>query len=48
MATKILYVEDEPFLSEIVKETLETKGYNVTLVSDGANVTDAYKKAFNT
>ena len=33
---KILYVEDEPFLAKIVKETLESKSYEVTLISDGA------------
>ncbi len=32
----IFYVEDEPFLAKIVKETLESKGFNVQLVSDGA------------
>ncbi len=34
--TRIFYVEDEPFLAKIVKETLESKNYEVTLVSDGA------------
>jgi DNA-binding response OmpR family regulator len=33
---KILYVEDEPFLSRIVKESLESRGFLVELVSDGA------------
>ena len=33
---KILYVEDEPFLAKIVKETLESKSYHVILISDGA------------
>ena len=40
---RILYVEDEPFLAKIVKETLETKNYIVTLVDDGALVMDAFK-----
>lgn len=44
MAIKILYVEDEQFLGEIVKETLETRGYEVTLVSDGEKVISTYKK----
>ena len=35
--TKILYVEDEIFLARIVSETLQTKGYDVVLESDGAN-----------
>ena len=44
---KILYVEDEPFLAKIVKETLESNSYEVTLISDGsaasrAFVNDAY------
>ncbi len=38
----IYYVEDEPFLAKIVKETLETKGYQVTLVSDGAEAEEIY------
>jgi len=36
--TKILYVEDELSLATIVKDTLETQGYLVQLVSDGAEV----------
>ena len=35
---KILYVEDEPTLAQIVKDTLERSGYHVLLVSDGAKV----------
>ncbi len=38
----ILYVEDEPFLAKIVKETLESQGYHVTLVEDGREASDAY------
>lgn len=41
--TKILYVEDEPFLAKIVKETLESKNYEVSHVSDGADALGAYK-----
>ncbi|MBL7858502.1 MAG: response regulator transcription factor [Cyclobacteriaceae bacterium] len=33
--TKILYVEDEPFLGRIVKESLESRDYEVYMVSDG-------------
>ena len=29
--TKILYVEDETFLAKIVKESLESRGYEVLL-----------------
>jgi two-component system, OmpR family, response regulator VicR len=32
---RVLYVEDEPFLSKIVKESLETRGFEVYLVEDG-------------
>ena len=39
---KILYVEDEPFLAKIVKETLESKNFQVTLVEDGARVVETY------
>src|SRR6185436_16012652 len=35
MPIKILYVEDEPFLGRIVKESLETRGFEVRLVADG-------------
>jgi len=35
MKIKILYVEDEPFLGRIVKESLETRGFEVRLVADG-------------
>lgn len=33
--TKILYVEDEIFLAKIVKESLESRGYEVLLETDG-------------
>ncbi len=36
MKKKILYVEDEPFLGKVVKETLEFRGYKVLLKNDGA------------
>lgn len=35
MSIKILYVEDELFLGKIVKETLESRGFDVTMESDG-------------
>ncbi len=38
MAIKVLYVEDELFLGKIVKETLETRGFDVVMESDGADV----------
>ena len=40
MKTKILYVEDEPFLGKVVKETLEFRGFDVMLRTDGNEMTD--------
>lgn len=36
--TKILYVEDETFLAKIVKESLESRGYEMLLEMDGGDV----------
>lgn len=33
--TKILYVEDEPFLGRIVKESLESRNFDVVMIDDG-------------
>lgn len=44
METKILYVEDEPFLAKVVKETLEHQGFSVQLVQDGAEVIHAFDR----
>ncbi|HZX73512.1 MAG TPA: response regulator transcription factor [Cyclobacteriaceae bacterium] len=41
---KILYVEDEPFLGRIVKESLESRDYQVTMVSDGALAQQAFEQ----
>jgi len=38
MSIKILYVEDELFLGKIVKESLESRGYEIFMEEDGANV----------
>lgn len=38
MTTKILYVEDEPFLGKIVKESLESRNFEVNMVTDGSLV----------
>lgn len=38
----VLYVEDEPSLAKIVKETLEGQGYGVTLIKDGKNAIAAF------
>ena len=42
--TKILYVEDEPFLGKIVKESLESRSFDVRLVTDGQLVINAFDK----
>lgn len=42
--TKILYVEDEPFLGKIVKESLESRGFEVKMVADGKLVMNAFKQ----
>lgn len=43
MPIKVLYVEDELFLGKIVKETLETRGFEVVMESDGADVIRAFE-----
>lgn len=40
---KVLYVEDEVFLGKIVKESLETRGFDVMMEDDGGRVLDMYK-----
>jgi DNA-binding response OmpR family regulator len=45
MATKIFYVEDELFLGKIVKESLESRGFEVIMESDGARAINVFKKA---
>ncbi len=42
MSIKILYVEDEPFLGKIVKESLESQGYEMKWIQDGALVLNAF------
>ena len=43
--TKVLYVEDELFLGKIVKESLESRGFEVIMESDGAKATAVFKKS---
>lgn len=43
-AVKILYAEDELFLGKIVRESLESRGFDVFMEEDGANVTALFKK----
>lgn len=42
---KIFYVEDEIFLARIVSETLQGKGYQVEMESDGANAINKFRVA---
>ncbi|PSL45597.1 DNA-binding response OmpR family regulator [Chitinophaga niastensis] len=44
MSIKILYVEDELSLGKIVKESLQRRGFEVILESDGANVLSLFKQ----
>lgn len=45
MATKVLYIEDELFLGKIVRESLESRGFEVLMESDGAKATDLFKSS---
>ncbi len=42
--SKILYVEDEPFLAKIVKESLESRGFEIVHISDGGQAIKAFQK----
>jgi DNA-binding response OmpR family regulator len=42
-ATKVFYIEDELFLGKIVKESLETRGFEVIMESDGARALELFK-----
>lgn len=42
---KILYLEDEPFLGKIVKETLERREFTVIMINDGKDAVEGFKKA---
>mgnify|MGYP006173255217 CR=1 FL=1 len=39
----VFYVEDEPFLGKIVKETLEGKGYKVVMHNEGGKAAEIFK-----
>jgi DNA-binding response OmpR family regulator len=43
--TKVFYVEDEVFLARIVKESLESRGFEVIMEGDGAKALDVFKKS---
>lgn len=45
MATKVFYVEDELFLGKIVKESLESRGFEVVMESDGGKATALFKQS---
>ncbi len=42
--TKIFYAEDELFLGKIVKESLESRGFEVIMESDGAKAIEVFEK----
>ena len=39
---KILYIEDEPFLAKIVKESLESRDFEVHMLTDGKDALQTY------
>lgn len=41
---RILYVEDEPFLGRIVKDTLESKDFEVQMLTDGKHVLSQFEQ----
>jgi len=43
--TNIFYVEDELFLARIVKESLESRGFEVIMESDGAKALELFKRS---
>lgn len=40
MKKKVLYIEDEPYLARIVKDTLELRGYEVMHKKEGTKITE--------
>lgn len=42
--SKLLYVEDEPFLARIVKESLESRNYAVSLADNGSHAVSLFQK----
>lgn len=42
--TKVLYVEDEIFLARIVSESLQDRGYDVVMESDGGQALEQFRK----
>jgi len=42
MSIKVLYVEDELFLGKIVKESLQSRGFEVSMENDGGKVLQSF------
>ncbi len=42
--SSVLYVEDEPFLGRIVKDSLEVRDFNVRMVADGNEVLSVFEE----
>ena len=42
--SSVLYVEDEPFLGRIVKDSLKVRDFNVRMVADGNEVMSIFKE----
>ena len=42
---RVLYVEDELFLGKIVRESLETRNFDVVMETDGANVFESFRQS---
>jgi DNA-binding response OmpR family regulator len=42
---KVFYVEDEIFLAKIVSETLQSRGYEVLMETDGAKAVEKFEKS---
>lgn len=40
---KILYIEDEPFLGKVVKESLESRRFEVRMLTDGVGALDLFR-----
>jgi len=43
--TKVFYIEDELFLARIVKESLESRGFEVIMESDGGKAINLFKNS---
>ena len=43
--TKVFYVEDELFLARIVKESLESREFDVIMENDGGKALDLFKRS---